>query len=61
MRCYICDFSDSLPSLYNTSLVEPKGSRKRTVSVDPKTGKEICTVCAHGVEPSPTRSIMDWK
>lgn len=61
MRCYICDFSDSLPSLYQSSLVEPKGSRKRQVFVDPKTHREICSVCAHDVVKDSSKNIMDWK
>lgn len=46
MRCYICDYVEGEPkSLYNFSLIDPKGHKHRRVLVDPKTGKEICNYC----------------
>jgi hypothetical protein len=46
MRCSVCDFSDGeARSLYNTSLIDPKGSRKRYVMYDKYRGEEICNVC----------------
>ena len=53
MRCYICDYcEEEAKSLYNFSLIDPKGSKKRVVVlVD---DKEICTYCYEPpLEPKP--------
>jgi len=46
MRCIVCDYSDTdAKSLYNFSLVEPKGFRQRYVFYDRVRHEEICNVC----------------
>ncbi len=42
MRCYICDYSESLGS----SFANIRSTKKRRVNYDAKTDKYICNVCA---------------
>ena len=45
MRCLICDYSDGeAKSLYNFSLVDPKGHKRRYVLLTPE-GDELCNYC----------------
>lgn len=46
MRCIICDYCDSNPkSVYNFSVIDPKGHGDRIVFYDKNRNEEICNYC----------------
>jgi hypothetical protein len=46
LRCYVCDYCNTeAKSIFNFSLVDPKGGKGRYVFYDKESDREICTYC----------------
>ena len=45
MRCKYCDYCDTERSIYNFSLIDPKGHKGRYVFVDYSKNEEVCNYC----------------
>lgn len=46
MRCIVCDYCNTNPkSVYNFSVIDPKGHGERVVFYDKLRNEEICNYC----------------
>ena len=59
-RCYICDFSPTVPSVYHEGLVTNSAHRNHLL-YDPDKATYICSECANSIRyaPAPDDVILE--